>query len=106
MTCALPSPLATSKNDFHLRWLIGLRSRVLNQNHIERECPRIRRTKKGSRGTQKNTAECVKRTEEEVHSNLESLYTSDLLPALVGLVWLTVGITMSTLSTELSRWFH
>lgn len=43
---------------------------------------------------------------EKIRSDLESIHTSDLITSLVGLVWLTVGITMSTLSPELSQWLH
>jgi hypothetical protein len=41
--------------------------------------------------------------ENEIQANLESLHTSDILVSLVGLIWLTFGITMSTLSQELSK---
>ena len=45
-----------------------------------------------------------KMLEERIQSDLESLHTSDLLTSLVGLVWLTVGITFSTLAPELNKW--
>ncbi len=35
---------------------------------------------------------------EKIRSDLESLHMSDLMKSLVGLIWLTVGITMSTLA--------
>ena len=41
-----------------------------------------------------------------IRSDLESLHTSDLITSLVGLVWLTVGITMSTLAPELEAWLY
>jgi len=43
---------------------------------------------------------------ETIHSDLESLHASDVITSLVGLVWLTVGITMSTLAPELSQWLY
>lgn len=43
---------------------------------------------------------------EKIRSDLESLHTSDLITSLVGLLWLTVGITISTLAPELSRWLY
>jgi hypothetical protein len=54
----------------------------------------------------KQVAEQNKKIMKDIHSDLESLHTSDLITSLVGLVWLTVGITMSTLAPELSGWFH
>ena len=54
----------------------------------------------------KQVAEQNKKIKEDIHSDLESLHTSDLITSLVGLVWLTVGITMSTLAPELSKLLH
>ncbi|MCU7828250.1 MAG: hypothetical protein KZQ85_04220 [Candidatus Thiodiazotropha sp. (ex Myrtea sp. 'scaly one' KF741663)] len=51
-------------------------------------------------------AEKTKKIEENIHDELESLHTSDLITSLVGLVWLTAGITMSTMSQELYKWLH
>lgn len=45
----------------------------------------------------KQVAEEQNNMEEKIRSDLESLHTSDLITALVGIVWLTVGITMSRL---------
>ena len=42
-----------------------------------------------------------KNMEAELRSDMESLHTSDLLISLVGLFWLTVGITLSTMAPEL-----
>lgn len=39
---------------------------------------------------------------EEARSDLETVHTSDIVISLVGLLWLTVGITMSTLAPELA----
>jgi len=49
-------------------------------------------------------AEQTKRLEEDIRYELETLHTSDLLTSLIGLVWLTVGITMSTMAPELYHW--
>jgi hypothetical protein len=54
----------------------------------------------------KKITEKTKQIEENIHSELESLHTSDLITSLVGLVWLTVGITMSTMSQELYKWLY
>lgn len=43
---------------------------------------------------------------ETIRSDLETLHTSDLITSLVGLVWLTAGITLSTLAPELSLWLY
>lgn len=51
-------------------------------------------------------AEDNKTMKEDIQSDLESLHTNDLITSLVGLVWLTAGITMSTLAPELSKWLH
>lgn len=54
----------------------------------------------------KQVSEEIKVTKDEVNSKLESSQTSDLLPSLVGLVWLTVGITLSTFSPDLCKWLE
>ena len=54
----------------------------------------------------KQVAEEQNNIKEKIRSDLESLHTSDLITSLVGLVWLTVGITMSTLAPELSKWLY
>ena len=48
----------------------------------------------------KKVAEEAKVANEKLQADLESLHTSNLMPSLVGLVWLTVGLTMSTLAPE------
>lgn len=53
---------------------------------------------------EKETAQRDKEIEEELRNDLESLHTSDLLISLVGLVWVTVGITMSTMAPEIYQW--
>jgi hypothetical protein len=54
----------------------------------------------------RSVAEQTEALEKDLRSNLENLHTSDLITSLVGLAWLTVGITMSTLSPELYRWLY
>jgi hypothetical protein len=54
----------------------------------------------------KAITERTKRLEENIRTELESLHTSDLLTSLVGLVWLTVGITMSTMAQEFYKWLY
>jgi hypothetical protein len=49
----------------------------------------------------KKITEDSKKMVEEIRSDLEALHTSDLLNSLVGLLWLTIGITMSTMAPEL-----
>jgi hypothetical protein len=52
----------------------------------------------------KKVAEQAKKIENEIHSELELLHTGDLITSVVGLVWLTVGITMSTMAPEFYQW--
>ena len=52
----------------------------------------------------KKVAEQAKKIENEIHSELELLHTGDLITSVVGLVWLTVGITMSTMAPEIYQW--
>jgi hypothetical protein len=54
----------------------------------------------------KKTTEQTKKMEEDIREELESLHTSDLITSLVGLVWLLVGITMSTMAPELYQWLY
>ena len=44
--------------------------------------------------------------ENQIRSDSESLHTDDILLSFIGLVWLTVGISMSTMSQELSKIFQ
>ncbi len=52
----------------------------------------------------KTVEEQAEKLKKDIHLDLESLHTSDLITALVGLVWLVVGITMSTLAPEIHQW--
>ena len=44
--------------------------------------------------------------ENQIRSDLESSQTNDILTSLIGLIWLTFGISMSTMSQELSKIFQ
>ena len=44
------------------------------------------------------------KSEERIRSDSELLHTSDIITSLVGLVWLTVGISLSTLAPEICLW--
>jgi hypothetical protein len=48
----------------------------------------------------------LEKIEKRLNSEIETLHTNDILFSLIGLVWLTFGITMSTLSTEISSIFQ
>lgn len=54
----------------------------------------------------KKVMEESKNMEEKIRSDLESLHTSDIITSLVGLIWLTVGISMSTMAPELYKWLQ
>jgi len=54
----------------------------------------------------KAITERTKKVEKDIRTELESLHTSDLITSLVGLVWLTVGITMSTMAPEIYQWLY
>lgn len=54
----------------------------------------------------KKITEQTKKMEEDIRTDLESLHTSDLITSLVGLVWLLVGISMSTMAPELYEWLY
>lgn len=54
----------------------------------------------------KKITEQTRKIEENIRTELESSHTSDLITSLVGLVWLTIGITMSTMSQELYKWLY
>ena len=52
----------------------------------------------------KSVIERNENLEKSIRTDVETVHTSDLITSLVGLLWLTVGITMSTLAPELSTW--
>lgn len=41
-----------------------------------------------------------------IRAELESLHAGDLIKPILGLVWLTKGITISTMSPELYKWLY
>lgn len=49
----------------------------------------------------KTVEEADKKVEESIESNLKSLHTDGFITSLAGLLWLTVGLTMSTMAQEL-----
>ncbi|RAM00170.1 hypothetical protein DO021_20460 [Desulfobacter hydrogenophilus] len=52
---------------------------------------------------QKKTDQRLTDTEEDIKSDLESLHTDDILPSLVGLLWVTFGIAFSTMPQEIIK---
>jgi hypothetical protein len=46
-----------------------------------------------------------KEMKQQIHSDLESLHTDDISISLIGLIWLTVGISMSTMSQEIYKFW-
>lgn len=52
---------------------------------------------------EKHLVEKNKKIKEDIQIDLELLHTGDWTTSLMGLVWVTVGITMSTLAPELSK---
>jgi len=91
------------------------------EDPIEKRLEKILTNLDGIRETQKNYArslaelkdsheehkktviEDYKKMEEKIKGDSEIVHTGDIITALVGLSWLTVGITMSTLAPELFR---
>ena len=58
--------------------------------------------KKSLEGHKKKVAEENKKLRDKFQSDLESLHASDILTSLVGLVWLMVGITLSSMAAEIA----
>jgi len=54
----------------------------------------------------KKITEQTKKMKEDIRSDFESLHTNDLITSLVGLVWILVGISMSTMAPELYKWLY
>lgn len=63
----------------------------------------LRQAVQNQYGTLVNRTEQVERN---IQSNLESLHTTNLFMSLVGLVWITTGITMTTFAPELYAVLH
>jgi len=66
----------------------------------------IGKLEKNHESLKKNQEKELAKIEEQVNSELETLHTNDILISLIGLVWLTFGITMSTLSNEIFNLFR
>ena len=47
--------------------------------------------------------ENAKELKSNIHKEQEAFHTNDLITSLVGLIWLTIGITMSTLAPEILK---
>lgn len=54
----------------------------------------------------KNVEQENKNMKKKIRSDLEYLHTNDIIISLVGLIWLTVGNSMSTMALELSKWIQ
>jgi hypothetical protein len=59
-----------------------------------------------TKNIKKVITEKTEQLESNIKSDLETLHTSDITTSLVGLIWLTVGITFSTLARELHFLFN
>lgn len=81
---------------------------VANLDHLRdaqtKQLTAVKKLEDSHENHKKEVTEKTKRLETKLHTDLESLHTSDLLTSLVGLVWLTIGILLSTLAPELTRW--
>lgn len=71
--------------------------RMTQENHSD-EISKIKIEHKNYYETQKNEIITVKN---ELNIKLEKIHTDDILVSLIGLIWLTVGLTLSTLSFEI-----
>lgn len=78
--------------------------RLRNQQHQHAEL--VYELRNSHEQHKKNIAEQTKKMEDDIRAELESLHTSDFMTSVVGLVWLTVGITFSTMAPELYDWVH
>jgi hypothetical protein len=52
---------------------------------------------------QKEQEQSRVKMENQIQSDIESIHTNDIFISLIGLVWLTFGIFMSTMSQELAK---
>lgn len=76
--------------------------RIKSENYENSKC--IKKLIGSHEEHKKMVTEQSKIFEEKIRSDLKSLHTSDLITSLVGLIWLIVGITMSTMAQELYQW--
>jgi len=66
----------------------------------------IDKQEKNQEKNQKEQEQSREKMENQIQSDLESLHTDDIIVSFIGLLWLTVGISMSTMSQELSKLFQ
>lgn len=71
------------------------------RNQLRRHDSIIDQLKTSHEEHKKKVAQQARKFEEDIRSDLETIHTSDWITSLVGLVGLTVGITMSTMAPEL-----
>jgi hypothetical protein len=83
--------------------LLNLNSLREMQSTLAGQIKKIEKNHKSLKESQKQELEKI---EKRVNSEIETLHTKDILISLIGLVWLTFGITMSTLSIEISSIFQ
>jgi len=81
-----------------------IRNQIIIQNRLRKHAISLDELKDSHEKHKNKVAEEQKNMKKQIQSNLESLHTNNLLTSLIGLLWLTVGITMSTLAPELSKW--
>ena len=83
---------------------------VKNQERLRKkeinDSKQIDKLQKNQKKYQKEHELAIVNMENQTRSDLESLHTDDILESLVGLIWLTFGIFMSTMSQELSKIFQ
>ena len=66
----------------------------------------LRELKKDLCDHQAQSAEERNKAKKEILDSIKALHTNDLVTSLVGLVWLTTGITLSTLAPEIENWIR
>ncbi|MES9934305.1 MAG: hypothetical protein ABW162_15960 [Candidatus Sedimenticola sp. PURPLELP] len=54
----------------------------------------------------KSEAKAREEMEKKIKEDMESVHAGGIFESMAGLVWLAGGLTLSTLSEELSRWLH
>ena len=83
---------------------------VKNQGRLKEEqkniSEQIDKIKGNQEKNQKEQKLAIVNMENQIRSDSESLHTDDILLSFIGLVWLTFGISMSTMSQELSKIFQ
>ena len=83
---------------------------VKNQERLKEEQKNISdkfdELQKNQKKYQKEHELAIVNIKNQIQSDSESLHTDDILLSFIGLVWLTFGISMSTMSQELSKIFQ